>query len=84
MTRNEKLHEKNVDKAKLSVSMHNEQHRLMPDICCVILAMNPSISQEIRRAFEGEKIYQYNFGAKVIVEFVFIFNSQYSRNFQDF
>ena len=63
--------------------MHPEQQRLMPDFCCVILAMNPSISQGISD-FKGEKIYQYNFGAKVIVEFVFIFNSQYSRNFQDF
>lgn len=52
--------------------------------------MNPSISQEISEKLKGEKMYQYNvlheicnFGAKVIVESVFIFNAQYSRNFQD-
>lgn len=91
MTRHEKSHEEIVDKAKLSVSMHNEQQRLMRVFCCLILAMNPSISQEISEKLKGEKMYQYNvlheicnFGAKVIVESVFIFNAQYSRNFQDF
>lgn len=73
--------------------MYPEQQRLMPDFCYVILAANPSISHEnsFLEDAGGEKICQYNkmheicnFRAKVIVESVFFFHSQYSQNYQDF